>query len=193
MSPASASSTPATGLAAAHSAASAAAQKQAPALRARARRRAPARRPARTRDGRSTRRRRAATANITAPQRAAGPYARSTRRSNSTHEASTDSDRHQPQPQQRGEGRKQQAVPGQIVAGIPVLVPHREPEMFEQPDPVHLSRQIGRARIGDQPHGKKDPGHREREEPLGATRRRLRSPTPAGGAIPPGPPTSATP
>ena len=85
-------------------------------------------------------------------------------------------------PEQRGQRREQQAVAGQVVAGVPVLVPDREPEMREQADAVDLRREIGRARIDEQPHGHERRGDGSPSSP--ATRARLVRKRPAPGALP---------
>ena len=160
--------------------------RRAPALRARARTRARARRPARTPGARSTRRRRPP--RRTSPRPSARRAVRAQRETLEQRDGGEHREhRHQPQPQQRGERGKQQAVAGQIVAGVPVLVPHREAEMFEQADPVDLSRQIGGARIDDQPQRQKHRGHAAARGAVRRARVRCEDPRRRAGPSPAGP------
>ena len=142
---------PATGLAAAHSAASTTRQQQAPAHEREHRRQREARRRARTPAARSTRRRRPP------PQTTPRPSARPgrTRSSAQPREQRSRGEhrqrRQQPHAEQRGKRREQQAVARQVVSGVPVLVPHREPEVLEQVQAVDRRREIRRVRVDEQP------------------------------------------
>ena len=86
------------------------------------------------------------------------PYAPSTIRSNSATEHEHRADRQRAHPRQRGQRREQQAVAGQRMAGVPVLVEHPEPDPFVQPEPVGLRRQVRRARVHRQPHAQQHGG-----------------------------------
>ena len=151
MSPASASSTPATGLAAAHTpAASAAASSR---LRDRAQPHTSANvtpsanvsRPIQTSPI-------AATANTHAPRRtrARRRNSPSTSRSNSAIDTSTDTPPARASRPARRAARTAGCSRGGVTR-IPVLVEHAQPRAFVQSQPIHLRGQIGRARIDEQP------------------------------------------
>ena len=70
---------------------------------------------------------------------------------------------HQPQSEQRAKRREQEAVAGQMVARVPVLVPYGEAEPAEEIHPVDLRGEVGGARIGDHPRGQQRSRERRRE------------------------------
>ena len=94
------------------------------------------------------------------------------------------------QAEQRGQRREQQAIAGQCVTGVPVLVPDGEPRAFEQTNAVDLRGEVGGARVDEQPrqHQRK----RQRHERAPAARDRVVKRTGVRGATAPDPGPPAT-